>query len=260
MSQAWKLKESSSYKKLRGIANVKVLENGVVRLAFKSDPETIYEFDPVDAPENVKKGTWFVSLSGNGEKFYSFSPVSGMEKNRFVKFAAAKDQLPAPREYSYTGKDKATGKEFTSKYPAFTAIHVVTEGKNAGVQFPIFLRYYFYDADGEVGIDHLKSPHTATLLKWLDATGAFDRGPMAFSENILPALEKRLLKANHELVAIFAEGNVDSITRAAPAEEPEGEEEITPSTEKEKAPALDDLLTVDDDTLGYTAPAGESAE
>lgn len=239
MTTPWKTKESSGGKKLRGVAIVKVLDNGVVRLAFKDDPETLYEFDPVDAPENVRKGTWFVSLSGNGEKFYSFSPISGVEKNRFVKFAAAKDQLPAPKEYSYTGKDKASGKEFTSKYMAFTAIHVVTEGKNAGIQFAIFLRYYFAEVDGEVAIDHLKSPHTATLMRWLDATGAFDKGPMNYSENILPALEKRLLKANHELVAIFVDGNVDSITRAAPTEEPEDEEEgeTTSSDEKEEASA-----------------------
>jgi hypothetical protein len=153
-----------------------------------------------------------VSLSGKADRFYSFSPVSGAFKCKFVKFASPENQLPAPQHYTMQYVDKNTNQAGISEYDAFTALLEIVEGKDAGLIIPYFLRYNFGEMDGSVAFVKPKSKYTQQTGTFLDATGAFKKGTMTYTDNILPALEVRLKDANHKLMVIMKDGRVDAIT------------------------------------------------
>ena len=211
MAEKWATKESPRQKGLRGIATVRVTKTSI-KVAFEDNPEVVYDITPENSPANVRAGKWFVSLNAKADKFYSFSPVSGAFKCKFVSFATPKDQLPAPQHYSMQFVDKTTGQAGVTEYDAFTALLEIIEGKDAGLVIPYFLRYNFGEVDGAVAFIKPKSKYTQQTGTFLEACGAFDKGSMAFIDNILPALETRLKDANRRLMVIMKDGHVDAIT------------------------------------------------
>lgn len=211
MSERWPTKQYPSIKPDRGIATVKVGKS-TVRVAFESDPENVYEVPLDKAPEMIKNGKWMVSMGGKHDRIFSISPISGMFKMRFREFSHAQGQIPAPihRTSTFTNQDGSTG---VSEYDAFTALFEIIEGPNKGMIVAAFLRYNFSEVDGFVAFTKPKSRYTKELGDVMDACGAFDKGPMKYSENILPALQSRLQAANYPLAVIMKDGFIDSMTR-----------------------------------------------
>jgi hypothetical protein len=211
MAEKWATKESPKQKGLRGIATVRVAKTGV-KIAFEDNPDVIFDLTAEQCPANVRAGKWFVSLSGKADRMYSFSPVSGAFKCKFISFASPKDQLPAPQHYSMQFVDKTTGQAGISEYDAFTALLEIIEGKDAGLVIPYFLRYNFGEMEGQVAFVKPKSKYTQQTATFLEATGAFKKGTMAYIDNILPALETRLKDAKHLLMVVMRDGRIDAIT------------------------------------------------
>lgn len=210
--EKWGTKQYEKTKGLKGQAAVRVTAT-TIRIAFKDDPENIYEVPVTNATGVVKNGTWWVSLSAKGDKLYGISPIQGAYPLRFKEIAHAQNQPPTPASYTSHWKDN-NGKEMESQYEAFTLLFEITEGPCAGMTAGKFLRYYFAaSTDGMVLFDKPRSPHTKVLADTMDTLGAFDRGTMKYTENILPALQARMQAANYPLMGIFKEGNIESLTR-----------------------------------------------
>lgn len=162
-----------------------------------------------DCPAQVQNGMWFASLSSDLSKMYDIHPWSGMFEAHTKAFASKKDQPPAPQVRS-----GAYG-----EYAVFVAILELVggdvDGMTAGYQLP----YNFFEAKEEikgelksvVGISHPKSKFTEKLQEYLEASGAWEKGPMPFSDNILPNLEKRILREDRHFKVIFQKGYITSL-------------------------------------------------
>jgi hypothetical protein len=122
-------------------------------------------------------------------------PFKGMFRGKVVGFAAKEGQKPAPKVNQSQYGD----------YLSFTVLIEITYGEKGtvGAIVPYSLRYNF-DADKDGLVEFTKwgnnSVHTPRLAEFLSLAGAWEAGEMKASENILPKLEKRILKANKELI------------------------------------------------------------
>jgi len=212
-NQRWQTKSNPRMKGLYGVATIRPGKTAIKVLleATETRPEQMFEFALDKAPADIRAGKWFVSIAGDGSQLYSFAPVQGAFTCKFLKLACPEGQLPAPKHYTMTFKDDK-GHEGISEYDAFTALLEIVDGKDAGLVIPYFLRYYFGEVDGNVAFIKPKSKYTQQLTDFLDATGTFEKGAMAFSENILPALEARLKTANCKVMVIIKQGRVDAIS------------------------------------------------
>lgn len=239
MANRWPTQSYPRQPSLRGVASVKVTKS-VVRVAFETDPEDIIEIPLDKAPQVVKNGKWMISMSAKRDRIFSLSPANGMFEMKFREFAHAQGQIPAPvhRQSTFTQQD---GSAAVIDYDAFTALLEITNGPCSGMTVGHFLRYNFSEINGEVAFTKAKSKYTKQLGDFLDAAGGFDKGPMKFSENILPALQSRLQTANYTLAVILKDGYVDSLTRVGMIEDEESEEEPSPSKSKSKKPDLKEM-------------------
>lgn len=211
MADKWKTKPTQSKKGKRGIATVRVTKQNV-KVVFEDDPDNPYEFALDACPDNIRSGKWQVALSGNADKVYGFAPISGAFYMRFVKIASQEGQLPSPIHISTSFTDQQTHKVVPVEYDAFTCILEIVKGKDAGLQVPYFLRYNFDEMDGDVSFSHGKSKYTKQLQDFLEASGVFAKGPMTYSDNILPALENRMLEKKRLFMVIMKDGYIDSLT------------------------------------------------
>lgn len=217
-NNAWKIKPSTSKKGKRGLATVRVSKKDV-KVVFEDDPDNLYEFTLDNCPDNVRSGKWQVALSGQADKMYSFGPVSGAFYMRFVQIACQEGQLPSPSHISTSFTDPQTKKVVPIEYDAFTCILEIAKGKDAGLTVPYFLRYNFGEMDGEVSFTHGKSKYTKQLTDFMEAAGVFSKGPMTYSDNILPALENRMLEKKRLFMVIMKDGYIDSLTETEDPDE-----------------------------------------
>lgn len=230
--EKWKIKPSQSKKGKRGLATVRVSKTSV-KVVFEDDPDNGYEFALDACPDNVRSGKWLVTLSGQADKMYGFSPIAGAFYMRFVKIACQDGQLPSPMHVSTSFTDPQTKKVVPVEYDAFTCILEIVKGKDAGLQVPYFLRYNFGEMEGDVSFTHGKSKYTKQLQDFMEASGVFAKGPMAYSDNILPALENRMSDKNRIFMVIMKNGYVDSLT--------ETEDPDAPKTRKGKEKSEEDV-------------------
>jgi hypothetical protein len=182
-------------------------------------------------PTYVQKGRWSVNLSSDGKELRRMSPINGRFRGKVAKFAAAKGKEPAP----FTQTNTFEGKTFSSD--VFTVILEFTDAKCKGMQTAYRLNYNFAEAEGGVvGISHLKSKYTRHLERFLDVSGAWDKGEMKYVDNVLPNFEKRILRAAKEFDIQMVDGWVDALYPLADNEELEGEETTTEESEPSELP------------------------
>lgn len=213
---AWKPKRSAStdFNNTSGIAKVQVKGNKVG--VWFTETNKKFVFKAGDCPDNIQDGEWFVSLSNNDDGIWAFRPVKGHFKGKVTKFAAQEGEAPTPkvRQVSFT---KENGKKVEYEYEYFTAIISISEPKRfAGIDVPYTLRYNFQEGDEFEGkpvveYSHGKSKYTDQLDDFMEITGAWDRGPMVYEDNILPALEKRILREGKQFQFIVKNTWVDNI-------------------------------------------------
>jgi hypothetical protein len=200
--------------------------SGIAKLAFKKG-KCLVEFAPDQdspfagrqykvsswpdwvKPKTASNHEWRVKLGK--DEIYSLYPVRGMFTGKVLKFAAKEGEKPAPKpvEYKY-------GSE-TISYMRFTALLEITDGPKGtvGAVVPYTLRYYLgEDAEGNTEYTHYgkQAKYAPMLEEFLTATGAWEKGPIKFSDNVLPKLEKRIQKANHGLVFQLKNGWIVSGT------------------------------------------------
>lgn len=244
----WNTRQSK--KSVRINAKIMLGKTKVQIIPLDSDEGEKYICKLENCPDNIAAGEWKVSMSEDGEKVYSISPIEGMFNLEFSGFfKKEEDKIPTPQHAHYEGKDP-DGSAYSSDYDYFTLIFDITgapSGDEAAVGMTVGkrLRYYFFDDGGVVGFDKPKSKYCSELKDWLADMGVFDGGTLSFSENILPALEKRIIKANKKLIGTIKDGyliNVveSKLAKAKKAEPVEVEEEINEETEPETKPMVDD--------------------
>ena len=157
----------------------------------------------------IQNGTWFVSLDGNAKKIYGIRPLRGVFKVKCDKFAAEKDKEPAPK----------VNNTWEIPFSEFTVLLEIVEGAEKGMIIPMKLRYWFEetieDNKSVVAYEfHPKSRYMPILTDFCDAFGVWEYGPMPYSDNILPFMEKRVKRANKIVQITVKNGWVDSILGA----------------------------------------------
>lgn len=190
-----------------GIADVVVKPNKA-KVTFE-DGES-YVVDTTDLKTPPIAGKWFVSLDGNKKKLYNIHPIKGIFKVKLVKFIAAKDAEPAP---------KLDNRYPDNPYMKFTVLLGIVDGKEKGMEVTLTLRYWFVEdvVEGKsvVGLEFHTHPNAQRnmnlLVDFCDAFGYWDYGPPAYSDNILPGMEKRMLKAGKIVKVLIKDGWIDSI-------------------------------------------------
>lgn len=203
---------------LSGTAKVQIAKSGKkVRVEFEpavQGAEDFYVLDKSNCPEYVMTGEYMVSLDSKGEKMYSMRPVEGLYVGKVQKFVSEKDKPPTPKTVNVAPKQ---GNPYS--FEAFTVLLEVTRGTEKGMVIPYNLRYHFSktkeDVKGNeeitVAYGHLKSKYTGVLEEFMDTTGAWEQGPMKYSDNVLPMIEKRILRQAKEFNILLKGGWVDKV-------------------------------------------------
>lgn len=194
-----------------------------------------------DCSEEVKgyiqSGEFKVRLGKDGKSLIAMSPWNGMFKVHTIDFAHQKDKPPVPMVKS--GK---TGDQSWS-YLYFMPLLEITEGDCKGMVVSYFLKYLFegveIEYNGKKGMAaqfaHPKSPSYPALVEYCETTKVTD-SPIPWSDNILPALLKRILRNDAHFTIVVKKGFVDSIyeeSNLKPDNEPLVDDEFDGSDEKE---------------------------
>lgn len=213
-----------------GVAKVVVGESRI-KVTLKSSPESDtfdgkeYRFDKDDAPECIRKsGTYLAAISGDEKTLYGLRPIRGTFKTKVKNIASRKDEPPAPKV--------KTGRY--GPYQTFTVNLVILDHDDyEGMEIPVQFNYSkFIETDDEltsveVG-DKAGSPGER-LLDFLEIAGVGDV-QIPFSDNILPRLQKALLKAGVEFYTKLKDGWADSFLeipnqKASDEDDPDDEPE-----------------------------------
>ena len=195
----------------QGIANVQV-KSGKAKVTFVEDGEE-YVVDTSELKTPPIAGTWMVSLDSNKKKLFNIHPVKGVFKVKVIKFVAAKDAEPAP---------KLDNRYPDNPYMKFTVLLGIVDGKEKGMEVTLTLRYWFQEdsVEGKPVVAYEFHPHPNAqrnmnlLMDFCDQFGYWDYGPPQYSDNILPGMEKRMLKAGKVVKVLIKDGWIDSIIEA----------------------------------------------
>lgn len=218
-----------------GKANIKVQrdENKTIIRVKVSFDETGDSFiiPASDCSEEVRSylqsGEFNVRLGKDGKSITSISPWSGMYKVHTKKFVAQRDKPPVPQ--TRTGTNEG-GQKWSYQY--FVPLLEVVEGECKGMQIPYFLRYFFdgvmEDVPGKgkvlvAALAHPKSPYYGQLAEYCEVSGVWEAGPMPMEDNLLPRMEKRILRQDRIFTVIIKKGFVDNIyeeSNTKPTNEP----------------------------------------
>lgn len=194
---------------------VKIILREVFQDETFKDHTVILDRD--NCPSYVKEGMWMGALSADLAKLVSIRPITGMFEMHVQKFAAAKDKPPAPTQKKGQFGDYAT----------FIVLLEITEGDAKEMIVPLSLPYNFGErketVEGElhsvVGYTHPDSKFTAKLEEFMDVTGAWERGPIKYSDNVLPTIEKRVLHEDRHFKVIMKNGYADTFYQETVSED-----------------------------------------
>lgn len=200
-----------------GLARVTVSPDKI-KVKFE-DASSDYLILPEDAPEGIKTGTFFVTLSSDESKIYSVRPPKGSYWAKFKNFSHKKDELPIYREVAADVKRKKTGETYpVPAHLEFTALFKVTKGDFSWMELPYFMWYAFkaYANSGETAISGRGSQK---VEEFLVACGFdFMKDSIPYSENVLPALEKLIVEKDQDVMITVNEyGYIDTLF-AAPSD------------------------------------------
>ena len=176
--------------------------------------EDSFVIEMSDAPENMPSGKWMLRINDDNE-VTDWRPLSGMYRGKTKGFVSKSDEEPAPQTKHVEYTDKG-GKAHKYDYQYFMVLIEITEGEAKGAVLAHKLRYKFAEVKEEVGgkersavgiIGHGK--YTEALEDYLSVSGGADK-PMPWSDNILPTLEKRILRADKEFAFVVKEGWINT--------------------------------------------------
>jgi hypothetical protein len=195
----------------------------------------------------LRPGRWYVRLSSDESEIYSYHPWSGNFKGKVAEFAAKEGEPPVPRLKDvdfYNDK----GKHIKYSYYYFIVLIEILEPKKlAGLLVPHRLNYNFLEAKDEqdrsiVGLMS-KGNRTKDLAEFLKITGADKGKHMKWKDNILPVLERRILRIDNSFNFIIKDGWIDTLYQTDepdPAEDNWDEDDVP-----EEEPAEEDTGELD---------------
>lgn len=235
----------------QGIALVKFTEDKRSVLVKFTDEnnEKKFKISRKNTPKGLFPGKWYLSVNREGDAITAYRPVVGNFSGQVVRFAAREGEKPAPKTVNVLPREK--GQKGYS-YEAFTVIIRITSPKEyAGIEVPLFLHYNFLEAeeDGASVVGFMsKGRHTDMLVEFTEVAGAWERGPMKWSDNILPALEKRILRAAKTFSFVMKNGFIETVYAedALELEEEEEEEKEETTAEEVEEKAVEDEVVEDD--------------
>lgn len=218
--------------------------------------ESSYVFNASDLPiSSFPSGEYYVQLSEDKKEVLQVRPNNGMFVVKVDRFVAKEGETPAPR--TITAVEKESGKEYS--YQIFSVILKIFSPKEyEGMEILFSPRYNFDAAEDAVqgkkvdvvAYSHPRSKYTPLLMDFCDATGVWDKGPMKFSTNIVPLLEKRIAQADKKFQVVLKDGWVVTIFSMpdVAVEEKEEQFETEPESETEfEAGEPEELKTEDED-------------
>jgi hypothetical protein len=190
-----------------GVANVIVdPAKELVRISFITGENSgeSFKLDLDNVPEYARTGRFYVSLSGKNDSVFSYYPAVGTFVVKFKKWATRENTVATPQE-----KVGQYG-----PYSYMIALLQIFKGENKGMEIPLFLNYKFVnDGQDNVAIPTSEKSGTAAerLLNFLDAVGILEE-VIPYSDNLLPALAKRILKKDRPFNVVMKEGRADYIS------------------------------------------------
>jgi len=201
-----------------GAAIAQLLKDGNLGIKFSESNENefagkkyrISAWPEYVNPQKLSGRTWYIRLDNDNKGIYSIAPQSGMFTGRVQRFTSQEGVPPTPKlkEYTYEGR--------LVQYYQFVVLIEIVDGDDAcvGMTIPYVLRYNFgEDAEGntEYTFWGKNSKHSPRLHEFLSLVGAWDNGAIKFSDNILPELQRRILKAAKTFKFVIKDGWIDTL-------------------------------------------------
>lgn len=203
----------SSGSTVNGIAKIELHpKEPKVKITFKPEegekPKS-YVVEKENCPDYIRNGTFMVSMAENGKKVYGVRPINAVVKLKFKEFPAKKDSEPAPK--THNGKFGA--------YQTFSAVFEIVDGEFKGMEVPGSFPYDFVMTEEEIqGKMHevinakkkKDSKNNDRLWDFLQVTGLATK-TMPWKENVLPTLQKYILRDGKVFSGAIREGWIDSL-------------------------------------------------
>lgn len=206
--------ESGFSRGVQGAAETRISEDKkYILIRFRDDGKKVKIRRTKDLA-GLFPGKWFISLNSTNDEIAAFRPLTGNYKGVVEKFAAKEGSEPAPKTkpVNYTAKDGSTI-SYTKTY-FWVVFKILEPEKYAGIKVSKEFLYNFREAvvDRKSVVGFLsKGERTRELEEFCDLTGVWERGPMEWEDNILPALEKRILRANKPIMFVMKDGWIDTL-------------------------------------------------
>lgn len=218
------------------------ISDGRAKVAFfAADDKGMYTPEPTDKiyidEVNIfpvaRTGQWMGRLSDKKDKLFDLRPVSGVYEGVYKEFVAKKDTLPEP--YKMTT-------QFGDKYifrPLFVLTAKEVEGMIVGYQWGLAYNFKEFPnpEEGKPSVagyskNYEKSPPTRMLDDFMCKTGAWDKGAMAWQENLLPKIHRRLVEVNRHVLIHVENGYIESLITLQDNKFSDEEEKVSEGVEE----------------------------
>lgn len=209
---------------IKGKARIKVTDTKVL-VTFEDKPDQKFKLDRDECPDNLKSGDYYVNLNADGDELVGVRPIMGMFRCKFKNmFVPEGEDIPQPQFHEGGPRTSKDGRKWNADdYYSYMPMMEIVEGDYKGWQIPVYLNYLFVD-DGDGHIMIKGGGKKADMnVSFLDATGVLEK-EIKFSENVLPRLQKEILKEARIFLVYLKEGNVDAFA-TLPEEEPDVDED-----------------------------------
>lgn len=224
-------------------------EKSMVKVRF-ADEEKSRKFDLDECPDYIQNGEWVVNLNMDEQGVHSIKPINAISKAKFIRFTSRQNEPPAPVTKTSTFPPH-------NPYLAFTAVFGLTEAKYKGMEVTAFFHYLFEkDSNGMTTLQG-KGKNLDFLANFLDCFGLLDV-EFEFRDNLLPVLQKKLLKADKEVELVIRNGYIEEIRKLLSLAE-EDEEEPKPVEPATKPVDPDDEDSDGDDNTDEPESEWEKA-
>ncbi len=241
--------DSGGFGGAKGIAETRISEDKKSVLIRFEDGKK-HKIARTKETKNLFPGLWFIQLNKEEDSIQTFRPVNGSFEGVVEKFSAREGEEPAPKTklVSFTRKD-GTAVDYEKVY-FWVIIKIVRPEKYAGILVSKEFRYNFREVtvNGQSLVTFAsKGDRTRDLEEFCDLTDVWNRGAMKWSDNVLPELEKRILREGKHFMFIMKGGWIDTLY----------EVDITAQAEKKQDAPDDDW---EEDTVNDIEPDVEEDE
>lgn len=177
-----------------------------------TDQEFTFKKDDLPEGADPPSGVYICSVSSDGQYLQGFKPASGAFNVRVVRFAAKPNEPPKPKHDVGTGR-RRDGTTYPKDQMTFGVIAEIVDHPDFE-HLEVYLPF-IYQRRGNGFIEDLENEgilairgegETMNRLRaFLEVTGAWDK-PIGWSDNVLPELEKAILKADRTFLIVLKDG------------------------------------------------------